>query len=474
MEKKTKVDGKTKKIVIGVATIVAVAAITVPTALTLTSGNKDNAGANGNETNTYNIIVSTGHESVPDYNLSIEKGTTINELKSLLKAIDGYTITGIYKDEAMTQQYADNETISSSTKIYIKFVAITYTVNIYAEDGTTLLESQEVSHKDSLSLVAPTKPEDNFATYEFKYWADETGKEVSLNEITTDLNIHPYYETHMKDYRIGFINDTFKSSISVTIGGEPVNLNSTYHYGAKIVIRATQRVGRNITEFKVKVGNGEQQNILTEAYRHEENDEVYYEYELDGNGDLSITYNEAEAEYSLGTIPEGVIVTRNGQTLTSADKVRYDDYINISYDSNYDIEEFSVEGATLLWGDTYRVVGDIAINCVSTYKYAYLSFTACEGGYEITGFDNSVTEVFIPSSYKGEKVVGIKDGNSSNNYVSVFTNNTSITSVEFQSSDFRIGNYSFKGCVNLTNLLLPSNFKCIGRHAFDGCWGWHH
>ena len=41
MENKTRGTGKSKKIIIGVATIVAVAAIAVPTALTLTGGNKE-------------------------------------------------------------------------------------------------------------------------------------------------------------------------------------------------------------------------------------------------------------------------------------------------------------------------------------------------------------------------------------------------------------------------------------------------
>ena len=171
MENKTRGNGKTKKVVIGVATIVAVAAIAVPTALTLTGGNKDDAGAN--QGNKYNIVVSCGIDGVSDYSLSVSEGTKISELKSILKGVDGYRIEGIYKDDAMNHPYSDNETISSSTKIYIKFVAVTYTVNIYAEDGTTLLDSQEVNHKDSLSLVAPTKAEDNFATYEFKGWYNE-------------------------------------------------------------------------------------------------------------------------------------------------------------------------------------------------------------------------------------------------------------------------------------------------------------
>ena len=96
MENKTRGTGKAKKVVIGVATIVAVAAIAVPTALTLTGGNKD-AGAS-TENNKYNVIVSSGIDGVPDYSLTIADGTKISELKSILKGVDGYRIEGIYKD----------------------------------------------------------------------------------------------------------------------------------------------------------------------------------------------------------------------------------------------------------------------------------------------------------------------------------------------------------------------------------------
>ncbi len=380
-------NGKTKKVVIGVATVVAVAAIAVPTALTLTGG-KDGAGASTSN-NKYNIIVSAGIDNVPDYSLSIQEGTKIGELKTILKAIDGYSMEGIYKDEAMQHAYSDEDTITSSTKIYIKFVAVTYTVNIYSEDGTTLLTTQEVSHKDTLTLDTPTKPEDEFATYEFKGWYNERNEQVNLNEITSDLNIHPYFETHMKEYKIGFIYEAFKSSISVSIGGEPVTLESTYHYGASIVVRATQPVGRDITEFKVNVG-GTTTDVLTELYRHEENGQVYYEIELTGNGDLSITYNEAVSEYSLGNIPSQVTVKRNNKVLTSADKIYYGDQLEISYreTEGYEKETFHIDGAELV-GVVYVVKGNLTIE----YTESRLAYTlgTIPSGVTVTRGDETLT-----------------------------------------------------------------------------------
>ncbi len=483
-------NGKTKKVVIGVATVVAVAAIAVPTALTLTGG-KDDAGASTSN-NKYNIIVSAGIDNVPDYSLSIQEGTKIGELKTILKAIDGYSMEGIYKDEAMQHAYSDEDTITSSTKIYIKFVAVTYTVNIYSEDGTTLLTTQEVSHKDTLTLDTPTKPEDEFATYEFKGWYNERNEQVNLNEITSDLNIHPYFETHMKEYKIGFIYEAFKSSISVSIGGEPVTLESTYHYGAKIVIRATQNIGRDITEFKVNVG-GTTTDVLTEHYRHEENGQVYYEIELTGNGDLSITYNEAASEYSLGEIPEAVSVTRNGHSLTSNDSIYYGDELIITYTLWEDctLNEFRVEGANLVSGNTYSVIGNIEITYDYTYAYSYLDFQYFEvnGGYSVIGLnDNSVIDVVIPETYRGKKVVCL-----SSDFGRGFNGKTKIKSIKIPSTIISIGIEFFYGCSgltsvdlsetsmtqiqyntfaycsNLTEVKLPSSISEIFPQAFYGC-----
>jgi len=61
------------------------------------------------------------------------------------------------------------------------------------------------------------------------------------------INFYHSFRTVMKEYKIGYVDgDAFKSSLSVTVGGEEVTLDSTYHYGAKIVVRATENVGRSI------------------------------------------------------------------------------------------------------------------------------------------------------------------------------------------------------------------------------------
>lgn len=357
MGNKTRGNGKTKKIIVGVATVVAVAAVAVPTSLALFNG-KDNAGASNNR---FNIIVSSGIENVPDYNLSISGQAKISELKTLLKGIEGYSITGIYKDESLRHPYLDSEIITENSKIYIGYERITLLVTIFDESGNQLGTPKEVFYKEALTLAEPSKPEDDFATYEFLGWYNERNEQVNLNEITSNLNIHPKFKTIMKEYRFGFTNSNNLDSISVSVGGEQVTLNDTYHYGSTIKLRATAKLGNEITEFKVTV-DGRTVDVLTFANRVEEDGKVYYEIELTANGDLNIVYTEALSEYAL-TIPSGVTVKREGKTLQSGTKIKYGDELEITYTESegHHKTEFRLEWAEHITGDLWKVTGDLNI-----------------------------------------------------------------------------------------------------------------
>lgn len=303
MGNKTRVIGKSKQIIIAVISILVIATIAVISALVFTWGKDDSGENQGNE---YSIVVSCGIDGVSDYSLTVKEGTKIRELKGMLRELDGYKIDGIYKDDAMTQPYSDNETINNSTKIYIKFV---------------------------------------------------------------------------KAYRINFANEEFKTGISVRVDGEPVDQNTTFVYGANVIIRATQKAGREIVEFKVKVGNGEAQDILSEVYRHEANGVIYYEVELTGDGDIIIEYRESLKQYVFENIPAGVTVKREGELLSNSSAIFYGDKLTFTYvestkndtgktkqENGYHYTEVEtiiyslvVNGTNLASGKTYVVSGNVGM-----------------------------------------------------------------------------------------------------------------
>ena len=68
----------------------------------------------------------------------------------------------------------------------------------------------------------------------------------------------------------------------------------------------------------------------------------------------------------------------------------------------------------------------------------------------------------LPANYKGE------------NYVigeTVFSGNTSITSVEIPNSVTSIESYAFYKCSGLTSITIPNSVTSIGYAAFYGCSG---
>ena len=339
------------------ATIVAVAAIAVSTALTLTGG-KENAGASNEGNNKYTIIVSSGIENIPDYSISLTKGTKIGELKTLLKVMDGYSMEGIFKDEFMQQPYSDEDIISSSTKIYIKFVEITYSVNIYNENRELVDTITDIAYKSNLNLSDAEKAETGYAKYIFTGWVDETGNPVDITCIMSDLNIYPTFKVVEKEYKIGFTNSNNIDSISVSVGGESITLDSTYHYGSKIKLVATAKLGNDITSFTVSVENGDAVNILTFANRVEKDGKIYYEYEIEEcNGNLNIVYTEDLSEYVL-TIPSGVTVKREGKTLQSGTTIKYGDELEITYTESegHHKTDFRLEWAEHITGDCGKLL----------------------------------------------------------------------------------------------------------------------
>ena len=91
-------------------------------------------------------------------------------------------------------------------------------------------------------------------------------------------------------------------------------------------------------------------------------------------------------------------------------------------------------------------------------------YAAVNGGVEVVAYDGSDTNVVVPATLGGQKVVGL------GNYAfAKYANKTTFKSITLPASITNIGNGAFNGCSALTSVNIPANVKRIEAETFLGC-----
>ena len=97
--------------------------------------------------------------------------------------------------------------------------------------------------------------------------------------------------------------------------------------------------------------------------------------------------------------------------------------------------------------------------------YAYTDDSATKGlsieKGSVKGYSGTLTDVVIPSYYKGNRVTSIGDR--------AFYNCTGLTSITIPDSVTSIGKETFSNCIDLTNVTIGNGVTSIGDSAFYGC-----
>ncbi|MCM1505815.1 MAG: leucine-rich repeat protein [Ruminococcus flavefaciens] len=97
----------------------------------------------------------------------------------------------------------------------------------------------------------------------------------------------------------------------------------------------------------------------------------------------------------------------------------------------------------------------------SAGTYGAFEYNIKNGEAIITGFDNSVKDVIIPSEIEGLPVTSIGEF--------TFNGCSGLTSVTIPDSVMSIGSHAFYDCWNLTSVTIPNGVTSIGSHAFYEC-----
>lgn len=111
----------------------------------------------------------------PDSSYLAEEGSKIDI--SNYENLMGYDLVGVYKDAEYTDQWdVENDKVSGSVELYVKYQKQKYTVEFQDEDGNEL-STQKVAYMDSAK--EPEVPEK--AGYKFVGWSSDEYKEVKYD-----------------------------------------------------------------------------------------------------------------------------------------------------------------------------------------------------------------------------------------------------------------------------------------------------
>ncbi|MEO1814426.1 MAG: leucine-rich repeat protein [Acetobacterium sp.] len=127
----------------------------------------------------------------------------------------------------------------------------------------------------------------------------------------------------------------------------------------------------------------------------------------------------------------------------------------------------TVPGLYTLWVDIKDKAGKTVSRSISDFKVIPAATeegfetAAIEGGVRITRYTGSGTEVAIPATLGGEKVLEIGDG--------AFSNCTSLATISLPEGLLRIGSWSFENCGSLNSISIPASVTSIGEEAFLAC-----
>lgn len=164
--------------------------------------------------------------------IQIKSGTKFKEIKTsnsgtaMAIDIDGNLWAW---GQNFTYTFGDGTHEHSSLPIQITAPNESFTVNFYNEDGTILLDTQNVrAGSEATTSIIPTKESTVEHSYTFEKWVAMDGSDIDLSNITEDTNVKAKFREDTKSYNVKFKNDD----------GSILN-EQTVNYGSKATYEGT-------------------------------------------------------------------------------------------------------------------------------------------------------------------------------------------------------------------------------------------
>lgn len=360
------------------------------------------------------VTINTSVSSKQKINIEVKRGTKVNKIKVV--QIEGYEFLGYFKDEACTQPYGDEETVSKNSLIFACYKKLQFAVSLPSSEKYSIVSSGElVEYGDDFK----------FSIYA-KEGFDVSGVIVMVgNKIITPVNGEYIIPNIKKDTVVAIDGvSVAKHVFSLVVDG--VSSNYAIEHNTSIS-DALQIVNSEYNEYNsigwyadsaCTIPADLSETILgaTSVYTHK------------------ATLQHLQFTYYTSLKKFGVLKASDVQTIVIPAK-----YKNNSRDAEVvGIEANAFENCvnlqTVTLPATIQSIGDNAFaNCSSLNSVVFLN-------------GSELIEIGSQAFYK-----------------------TNIKKFTLPSSVQRIDSYAFAECSNLENIYLNEGLKSIGSRAFDKC-----
>ncbi|WKY44854.1 leucine-rich repeat protein [Eubacteriaceae bacterium ES2] len=229
---------------------------------------------------------------------------------------------------------------------------------------------------------------------------------------------------------------------------------------AEAIVQANDSSNVNI-EFTSNLQNGIQISYLN-ASRNEDKIVFTFEYYSPQNYDYSF-FNPPSGSSIIKRIYDGIQAGTHTTTLELSlydfKNVMANESITMRFDFNDDAPRTWINfNTTQLSGLATQEELDNLTNDETNLDYEYIDIT---GGVSITKYTGTDTNLVIPDTLDGKKVLAIGD--------SSFSCCNSLTEIYIPDSVTQIGNWAFEWCSNLSEIDIPDSVTSVGKHAFSSC-----
>lgn len=353
-----------------------------------------------------------------------------------------FKINGVVSENNATVVVEDNIVIEFTELQNEYSLVIPENVTV-VRDGETLTSSSVVHYGDQL-VISFTEDEG----YIKKVFTVNGVSFVNGDTFVVKGNVEIDFVQELRTYIINIPNQ----NVSIGTGGGNISDGDSVKYGDEIMITITADVGHHITGVYVNgemISDGSSGTWIV-------------------TGEVNITYTQEKNQAAVvffdddKTTVISTITAEHGDSLAIADPTKAeDDYIYtfvgwVNGDGNFvNINDISILD--------HNITINVYAKYEAEYKYGYLNFDLTSDGtaYEVIGLnDNSVKDIFIPATYNGKNVVGIRSG--------AFENNSNLKTAEISYGMLTIGSNAFKNS-GLTSIFISNTVISIEENAFANC-----